>query len=109
MGIPDLTGASPQFAKKHNPHTLLLQERDIDEKTINYFANLVKAEDTTKTKAVLFDLLSYSGGHTFPFLKIAEYVCQSYREECLGKDIVSLICNRVFVILWSQMVFTTNL
>jgi hypothetical protein len=41
-------------------------------------------------------LLEYTGGHTFPFMKLCEHFLVNHKESCMKQDYLLVICNETF-------------
>ena len=77
FGIPE-DGLSPRFYIKMFGADVFLSESDLDQETISSFLTLGKPTHPTITvdnvRAMYKHVLSYTGGHVFPLLKMMEYL-----------------------------------
>jgi len=115
FGIPPLDGDAPYFREKYPFSYLLLTNKDINAELVQAFKNHFLASNTLgipddKIEVVLLRLLSYTGGHIFPFVKLAEYIFTQHPEKVVDgtfasvyrsssfaeKEVYELIRNRCF-------------
>ena len=102
VGRPQLDGRSPAFAKKYPGTYLLVKQDDLAESVVNNFAHLYSAgaiadSDREVAKKTLYWALNYTGGHTYPFLKLAEYLLISHPKICLHERWSSIVCAGTFL------------
>jgi len=103
-GIPNLDGRSPAFKHKFPPIFFLLKSEDLDIKVIEKFEELLnnglKSSSVVNTRTVVENtlswVLSYTGGHAFPFLKLSEYLLINEKQACINKKLDSIVCGAHF-------------
>jgi hypothetical protein len=97
VGIPYLNDVSPSFQEKYEPHDFFLTDEDLSNDIISYFSSLIGSSNESEVKDTLLYLLSYSGGHCYPFLKIAEYLFSQHSRNCTDlNQVASIVCGSPF-------------
>ena len=85
-GIPSLSERSPPFSVKFGPTFLSLTSRDLDDAVVEHFRALSEDLDEATVRALLAWLLDFTGGHTFPFVRLAHHLVTKERELCRRSD-----------------------
>ena len=91
-GIPAEGGISPAFITRHDPNELLLADEDFDAAFLAHFASILAPvvlpdtlppkDSTTAVQELLYWLLSYTNGHTYPLLKLGDYIITNHSDLC---------------------------
>ena len=104
VGIPHLDGRSPAFMNKFAGDFFLFKSEDLDIKVIEKFEELLNdgltSSSVVNTRTVVENtlswVLSYTGGHTYPFLKLSEYLLKQRKQECIDSNLESIVCGALF-------------
>jgi len=99
VGIPTLDGRSPAFTHKFPANFFLFKNEDLDNRVIGKFEELYKfglASSGVDTRNVvektLSWVISYTGGHAFPFVKLSEYLLMCKKQDCIDDNWDSVVC-----------------
>jgi hypothetical protein len=101
FGVASFT-LSPQFQHKFLPELMCLDNEDLDDDVVAYFASMFPDHESIKPaiRETLALILTYTGGHTHPFLKLSEYMLTKYKSNSTltfsESSFKELVCNEDF-------------
>jgi hypothetical protein len=98
FGIPRIQNPSPAFQIKYEPSYVLLRKEDFigEEENLRYLAKLADISDMTVISDLMDWMLEYTGGHTFPFMKLCEHFLVNHKKSCMKRDFESVVHNETF-------------
>ena len=90
-GIPR-TAISPHFQLKLEPRSILFAESELDE-CIASFATIFPEYPRDVLSSVLQWALETTGGQSYPFLKLSEYLLRDHKDSCIDGSFENLFLN----------------
>ena len=93
-GIPRV-GYSPQFFKKLAPFDLLFVEDELED-CADCYSKLFSTYSHEVLLSVLQWTLRFTGGHSYPFLKLSLYLLCDHEDECINGTFEKVVLNADF-------------
>ena len=88
-GVPRQESRSASFEVKLGGSELLFQEEDMQECIDAFVAEFPAVPRDTVASTLLWSR-DYTNGHSYPFLRLAEYCLREHLPECLSADFLSI-------------------
>ena len=97
FGIPQIEETSPAFERKYEPSFVLLTKEDFSkEEDLQLLGRCANVSNTKMISDLVDWMLVYTGGHTYPFLKLCEYMLRHQEQSCKEKTYELIVTSAAF-------------